>query len=74
MQTGSKKATARSEKAQNSVTEKSQIDRFKEAARKLEGDESEAAFDEKLKAIVKEKPKDPISSATQQAQKDIKNK
>jgi hypothetical protein len=36
-----------------------QIDRFKEAARQLEADESEAAFDEKLKAITKQKPKDP---------------
>jgi len=33
------------------VTEKSQIDRFKEAARQLEADENEAAFDEKLKAV-----------------------
>jgi len=35
---------------------KEQIDRFKEAARHLEADESEAAFDEKLKAIAKQKP------------------
>jgi hypothetical protein len=38
--------------------EKPQIDRFKEAARQLEVDESEAAFDEKLKEIAKHKPKD----------------
>ncbi|WP_169738209.1 hypothetical protein [Acidocella facilis] len=31
--------------------DKSQIDRFKEAARQLEVDESEAAFDEKLKKL-----------------------
>ncbi len=53
---------------------KPQIDRFKEVARQLEADESEAAFDEKLKALAKQKPKDPISPATQQAQKDIKHK
>jgi hypothetical protein len=35
-----------------------QIDRFKEAARQLEADESEAAFDEKLRAIIKQKPKE----------------
>jgi hypothetical protein len=32
-----------------------QIDRFKEAARQLEADESDVAFDEKLKAIAKSK-------------------
>ncbi len=37
----------------------SQIDRFKEAARQLEADENEAAFDEKLKAIAKQKPVEP---------------
>lgn len=38
--------------------DKSQIDRFKEAARQLEADEREAAFDEKLKRLAKhpEKP------------------
>ena len=36
---------------------KPQIDRFKEAARALGCDEDEAAFDEKLKAIAKQKPK-----------------
>ncbi len=34
-----------------------QIDRFKEAARQLEADESEAAFDEKLKSVAGHKPK-----------------
>jgi len=38
------------------MTDKSQIDRFKEAARQLEVDESEAAFDEKLGKLVKHKP------------------
>ncbi len=33
----------------------SQLDRFKEAARALECDEDEAAFDEKLKGIAKRK-------------------
>jgi hypothetical protein len=35
--------------------ESTQIDRFKEAARQLEVNESEAAFDEKLKKIAKHK-------------------
>lgn len=36
----------------------SQIDKFREAARELETDDREEAFDEKLKAIVKiQKPK-----------------
>jgi hypothetical protein len=36
---------------------KPQLDRFKEAARALGCDEDEAAFDEKLKAIARQKPK-----------------
>jgi len=51
MQTRGKKTAARFKKTQDTVTEKSQIDRFKEAARQLEADENEAAFDEKLKAV-----------------------
>lgn len=41
-------------------TEKSvpQIDRFKEAARQLEVDESETAFDEKLKGLATQKVKE----------------
>jgi hypothetical protein len=39
----------------NKEEPKPQIDRFKEAARQLEADESEAAFDEKLKALAKQK-------------------
>jgi hypothetical protein len=34
-----------------------QLDRFKEAARKLGCDEDEAAFDEKLRVIAKQKPR-----------------
>jgi len=40
------------------VTEsKSQIEKFKEAARELEADEDEANWDERLKKIAKAKPK-----------------
>lgn len=41
---------------------KSQIDKFREAAKGLECDESEAAFDDKLKKLVKEKPADKSES------------
>lgn len=37
--------------------DKSQLDKFKEAARELEADENEARWDERLKKIVKAKPK-----------------
>jgi hypothetical protein len=37
----------------------SQIDRFKEAARQLEVDESEAVFDEKLKALTGKRQVEP---------------
>lgn len=56
MQTRSKKAATRPTKADKPVTDKDQIDRFKEAARQLEADESEAAFDEKLRKILPDKP------------------
>lgn len=36
--------------------EKTQLDRFKEAARQLETDDDEAAFNEKLGKLVKQKP------------------
>ncbi len=36
--------------------EKSQLDKFKEAARDLETDDDEARFDERLSKIVKHKP------------------
>lgn len=39
------------------ANQKLQIDRFKEAARKLEVVESESAFDEKLTALTKQGPK-----------------
>lgn len=35
---------------------KSQIDKFKEAARQLETDDDEARFDERMKKLVKHKP------------------
>ncbi|MGS4886362.1 hypothetical protein [Roseibium sp. MB-4] len=38
------------------IKEKSQIDKFKEAAKELECDESEEAFDAKLKSIAKSQP------------------
>jgi hypothetical protein len=37
--------------------DKTQIDKFKEAARELEADEDEARWDEKLAKIAKVKPK-----------------
>jgi hypothetical protein len=41
-------------------SEKSQADKFREAARDLETDDNEARFDERLARIVKsEKPKEP---------------
>ncbi len=36
--------------------EKSQLERFKEAARQLETDDDEARFDEKLRRLAKQKP------------------
>jgi len=35
---------------------KTQLDKFKEAARDLEADDDEARFDERLRKIVKHKP------------------
>ncbi len=37
-------------------TKKSQLERFKEAARQLEADDDEKRFDEKLKRLAKQKP------------------
>lgn len=37
---------------------KSQLDKFKEAARELETDDDEARFEKKLKKLVKQKPED----------------
>ena len=36
-----------------------QSEKFKDAARELGCDESEAAFDDKLRVIAKQKPKEP---------------
>ena len=37
-------------------SDKSQLDKFKEAARDLETDDDEARFDDRLRKIVKHKP------------------
>ncbi|WP_420859881.1 hypothetical protein [Marivivens marinus] len=39
---------------------KSQLDRFKEAARQLETDDDEARFEERLKKLVKPKPEEKM--------------
>lgn len=41
-----------------SSSNKSQHDKFKEAARQLETDDDEERFEERLKKLVKQKPKD----------------
>lgn len=43
-------------------TDKSQLERFKEAARELGADDDEERFNEKLKKLVKQKPKDDEAS------------
>lgn len=40
----------------NKPSEKSQAERFKDAARELEADDDEARFNEKLRKLVKQKP------------------
>lgn len=40
----------------NEKDEKSQLDRFKEAARQLEADDDEERFNEKLRKLAKQKP------------------
>lgn len=40
---------------------KTQLDRFKEAARELEADDDEARFNEKLRKLAKQKPNDKPS-------------
>jgi len=40
---------------------KTQLEKFKQAARELETDDDEARFDEKLRKIVKHKPVEPGS-------------
>lgn len=42
-------------------TAKSQLDKFKEAARDLECDDDEARFDDRVKRLVKQKPGDQPS-------------
>lgn len=42
--------------------QKSQLDKFKEAARQLETDDDDERFEERLKQIVKQKPDDKKSS------------
>ena len=45
--------------------ESSQLERFIETARALECDEDEAAFDEKLKGIARQRPKQPVVPQTE---------
>ena len=45
-----------------SKSPKSQLKRFKEAARQLEADDDEAKFNEKLGKLVKQKPDEKKSS------------
>jgi hypothetical protein len=40
------------------MSSKQQSDRFREAARQLEADDDEARFNERLKKLAKQKPKD----------------
>lgn len=46
-------------RSQKPSPSQSQIERFREAAREHGCDEDEAAFDEKLKRIARQKPKPP---------------
>jgi hypothetical protein len=46
------------EQTMRKSTEKSQADKFKEAARRLETDDDEERFEERLKNLVKKKPKE----------------
>ncbi|WP_167767139.1 hypothetical protein [Jannaschia formosa] len=41
-------------------SEKSQRERFEEAARELETDDDEARFNERLRKLAKQKPKDDV--------------
>ena len=47
------------EKKSKKQTDESQVDKFRAKARELECDESEKAFDEKLKKVTNYKPKEP---------------
>jgi hypothetical protein len=46
-----------------SPSQKPQLDKFKDAARKLETDDDEARFDEKLKRVAKATPSGPVLKA-----------
>ena len=46
------------QKKEAQAPEKAQIDKFKEAARELETNEDEAAFDRALKKVAKAKPEE----------------
>jgi hypothetical protein len=41
------------------MAKKTQVQKFREAARELETDESEKRFDERLGKIARQKPKEP---------------
>ncbi len=59
-------ATSSSSTSKKAKTTETQHARFIETARALGCDESEAAFDEKLKVIARHKPKgEPVSKATE---------
>lgn len=45
-------------KSMSTISEKDQHERFKEAARAAECDEDEARWQERLKRVAKQKPKD----------------
>ena len=47
-----------SKKPKSNAENQSQLDKFKEAARQLETDDDEEQFEDRLKKIVKQKPKD----------------
>ena len=47
-------------KTKTETPEKSQIDRFKEAARKLETDDDEARFKERLKKLTEAPPPESV--------------
>jgi hypothetical protein len=50
---------AKAKQQHTAESSRPQVDRFKDAARAAGCDESEAAFEEKLKAIAKAKPATP---------------
>ena len=47
------------------MSEKTQLDKFKQAAKELECDESEEGFNDKLKRIVKPRSDDGPKAATE---------